>query len=401
MTTASHSVAPEEVMAFLDGELSTYEMQVVSAHISKCSECAQLVRQFRGTAERLSGWSLPAVADEVENALRRPAAEAASWNGKRKLRSSVRPLRWKLWPLAAVGALVAFVVLNNLASRTFRRDRMLSASEFRQAASARATADAGGRGVALDATRSLALKDRVASGNDFPASEAPAPMLARTVSLVVTVKDVEGSRTSLEHMLARHHAYFAQLTVDSQFNGARSLQSSLRIPFPELNSALSDLKTLGEVENETQSAEDVTQQHQDLAQRLRTARDTEDRFRAILQQRGGGVADVLAVEEGIARVRGDIERMEAEQTTLEHRVDYASVDLRLAETYNPAAAQGDSIGIRLRNSLLAGYRNASATFLAVVLFFVEDGPPLLVLLLIFGLPAYLLVRRYRRKHSRL
>jgi hypothetical protein len=33
----------------------------------------------------------------------------------------------------------------------------------------------------------------------------------------------------------------------------------------------------------------------------------------------GNVYEVLQVEEGIARVRGDIERMEAEQKNLEHR----------------------------------------------------------------------------------
>ena len=53
------------------------------------------------------------------------------------------------------------------------------------------------------------------------------------------------------------------------------------------------------------------------------------------------------------------------------------------------------IGLDLMRSGLSSNR------IARVLFFVEDGPPLLVLLLIFGLPAYLLVRRYRRKHSRL
>jgi hypothetical protein len=39
------------------------------------------------------------------------------------------------------------------------------------------------------------------------------------------------------------------------------------------------------------------------------------------------------VEEEMARVRGDIERMEAEQKALEHRVDFATVELQLTAEY--------------------------------------------------------------------
>ena len=99
-----------------------------------------------------------------------------------------------------------------------------------------------------------------------------------------------------------------------------------------------DLKTLGHVEKESQSGEDVSQQHADLAERLKTARETEERFRGILQQRTGNISDVLEVEESIARVRGEIESMEAEQTGLEHRVDFATIDLELVEEYNEEIA---------------------------------------------------------------
>jgi len=92
---------------------------------------------------------------------------------------------------------------------------------------------------------------------------------------------------------------------------------------------------------------------------LKNSRETEQRFRTILEQRTGNVVEVLQVEEGIARVRGDIERMEAEQKTLEHHVDFATVELQLTEEYkaqlNPPAA---SVSTRMHNGFVAGYRNA-------------------------------------------
>ena len=90
--------------------------------------------------------------------------------------------------------------------------------------------------------------------------------------------------------------------------------------------------------------------------------------------------------------------MEAEQTTLEHRVDFASIDLQLTEEYkaqlNPPGA---SVSTRLHNAFVAGYQNAAETVVGIVLSLEEYGPSLLIWLLILGLLVGLVARRYRRK----
>jgi Domain of unknown function (DUF4349) len=145
----------------------------------------------------------------------------------------------------------------------------------------------------------------------------------------------------------------------------------------------------------------VSQQHADLEARLKTARETEERFRAILQQRTGKVGDVLEVEQNIARVRGEIELMEAEQKALEHTVDFARVEIQLSEEYkarfdSPPTA---SVSTRLHNAFVDGYRNATESLLGLVLFVVGYGPSLLLWLVILGLPVVLLWRRYKRIRS--
>ena len=223
------------------------------------------------------------------------------------------------------------------------------------------------------------------------------PLIARSVSLVIVTKDFAASRAALDSVLNRHHGYAAQLSVSTTENAPRSLQGSLRIPAAELSSAVNDIKALGRVENESQSGEEVSRQHADLVNRLRTARETEQRFRGILQQRTGNLADVLEVEEGIARVRGDIERMEGEQKALEHRVDFATVELQLSEEYkaqlNPPAP---SVSTRMHNAFVAGYRNATETVLGMILFLEEYGPTSLIWLMILVLPMVLLWKRYRK-----
>jgi hypothetical protein len=140
-------------------------------------------------------------------------------------------------------------------------------------------------------------------------------------------------------------------------NAPRTLQASLRIPGAELSAAVADLKTLGRVENESQAGEEVTQQHADLVARLKNSRETKQRFRTILEQQTG---TSRRRPQGRARdcARGDIERMESEQKALEHRVDFATIDLQIAEECK-AQLQivPPSTSTRLGKDAVGGYRN--------------------------------------------
>jgi len=237
-----------------------------------------------------------------------------------------------------------------------------------------------------------------APDSKYQASDAsPSTMIARTVSLSIVVKDFALCRSSIDAIVERHHGYPEQLDARTPQNAPRTLAASLRIPAPRLAQAVGDLKALGRVENESQSGEEVTTQHTDLLARLKNSRDTEQRLRAILQQRAGNVAEVLQVEEEIARVRGDIERMEGEQKSLEHRVEFAAVELEATEEYQaPFDSPAASVSTRMHNAFVAGYHHASETVFGVVLFLAEYGPAFLIWILILALPGVLLWRRYRR-----
>jgi Domain of unknown function (DUF4349) len=223
------------------------------------------------------------------------------------------------------------------------------------------------------------------------------PMIARTVALSVVAKDFDAARASLDSILARHNGYAANLTADTPQGAARSLEASLRVPAPQLPAVLAELKSLGRVETESQNGEEVTQQHADLVARLKNSRETEQRLQAILQQRTGKISDVLEVEQEIARVRGEIEEMEAEQINLEHRVGFATIDLKVSEEYKAKLdSPAPAVATLLHNAAVNGYHNVADTILSLVLFFAEYGPVLLFWAILFFFPARLAWRRWRQ-----
>jgi Domain of unknown function (DUF4349)/Putative zinc-finger len=408
MKISQHAVLPEEVMAFLDGELPASDAQAVSAHIDRCAECARLARQFDRASQSLSAWNVPPVPTNVEDFVLASRSGSDRNLGRSPLFIRISLWNWKQWVIVSGGALAALLLAAGSLRTAHRSSQavpaMIAYDELRRENAERGLGklqaeDSNGLFHGLGNTN----KGRFSIAGQ-PAKLSPdsvaAPMIARTVSLAIVVKDFAASRSSVDTIVERHRGYSAQLNVTNPENAARALEGSLRVPAAELSGAVRDLRALGRVENESQSGEEVTRQHEDLVARLRNARETERRFIAILQERTGKVGDVLQVEEHIARVRGDIERMEAEQKALERRVDFATIELRLAEEYkaelNPPAA---SVATRLHNSFVAGYHGARETLLGIILFLAENGPSILIWLAILALPALLLWRRYRRSLS--
>jgi anti-sigma factor RsiW len=68
MNTSQHPVEQVELMAFLDGELTSERAATVAAHLQQCGECRVAVAESRDLAERLSAWQVePAPASLTEH----------------------------------------------------------------------------------------------------------------------------------------------------------------------------------------------------------------------------------------------------------------------------------------------------------------------------------------------
>jgi len=429
MSTATHPFTPEEIMAFVDGELDRSASALITNHLELCQECRDIAAKLRSTSQSLSHWQV----EPIDSVRQQHLLEAASSEIASKLPSHVQSWlrrfqqvlsRSLLWALACV--VFAFLIVPQLFHRRSASDESIFArykvAQTVPAPSAghpvddkgysAAAAGGGGGGDSYSFRTGEAIPQtsvdrlpilghqagmKITTKSDTEPTE---PMIARTVSLSVVVKGFDAARAALDAILARHNGYAAGLNVATPESAARTLQASLRIPAAKLAGALSELKALGRVEAETQNGEEVTQQHADLVARLKNSRETEQRLQAILLQRTGKISDVLAVEQEIARVRGEIEQMEAEQQTLEHRVSFATIDLRLAEEYKAQlSSPTPSVGTQLRNATVNGFRNAFEGVLSLVLFFAESGPTLLLWLAVLFIPARLLWRRYQRVYA--
>jgi hypothetical protein len=98
-----------------------------------------------------------------------------------------------------------------------------------------------------------------------------------------------------------------------------------------LDRFLQKIRGLGELKNQTLGTEDITKSYFDTESRLKNAHVMEQRLIDMLKTKTGKVADLLAVEKELGRVREEIEKMQGELKYWDAQVQFATVTIALTE----------------------------------------------------------------------
>jgi len=216
------------------------------------------------------------------------------------------------------------------------------------------------------------------------------PLIAHTAQLALATKEFARSRSSLEEILERHRGYAARLRMVGRRSGS-ILSATLRIPSPELGATVSELKSLGEVEQEEQAADEITQQRADLEARLSNAQGTLRRLQELLKKQTYPDGNVRELQRQIASANAEVNRLEAERQVSEHRVIFANVQFSLREEL-PAPVE--SLGAQFHSAATAGFQEAAASVSALLLFVIGRGPFVLLWMMILYLPVRYAWRRW-------
>jgi len=233
------------------------------------------------------------------------------------------------------------------------------------------------------------LPDFYRAGPGDVAGAVREPRIYYSAELSIVTREFGRSRSSLEGILERHHGYTARLRMVGQPSGS-VLTATLRVPSTEYRSTLTELKTVGLVEHEEESADEITQQHSELEARLVNAQNEEKRILQLLQNRNDKDGYSATLERQVALLRNEIERMQSERYSSDNRVTLANVSLSLREERTPVA---ETIGAKLRNAALGGLSDAFESISAILLFLAGRGPLLALWAVLLYFPARFLWRR--------
>ena len=138
---------------------------------------------------------------------------------------------------------------------------------------------------------------------------------------------------------------------------------TIRVPQAQFFSAISRIEALGVVQSRNLGAEDVSPQFIDLEARLKSSLREEESLLGLLE-RTQSVAEILAIERELFRVRAEIERAQGQLNYLERRVDLATIDLTLVPLDDQAALPPSAsfiIGVKDIDTSVSGIKGMVAS----------------------------------------
>ena len=393
VTDRVHSPTPEELMAYLDGEAQASVRAAIETHVGQCAECQNVIDDLRGVSSAVAQWK---VADAPVT-LRPPQVQRA--RGWVPPAFSWRPgyLAISFGAVAATAVLVSFVAPP---SRLSKATPHAAAAEVdlpavdgrvdRNGAPVGQRLPGGGAGgrpepqSQLDAvqaspfTTEPARQGFVKDAQPTVSAKSVAPRqpsVIRTATLRLVASDFNSARASVESIVTQAGGFLDQMTVNGAPGSAQVLTGTLRVPADGLRDALAKLRQLGQVTEDTQGSEDVTDQLVDLEARLANARATEQRLNDILKNRTGKLSDVLEVEREVSRVRLEIEQMDAQRVNMGRRVAYATITLQIDEVRKAGLESGPlALSTRLHVAAADGLEAALESLVGAVLLVLRAGP---------------------------
>ena len=262
-------------------------------------------------------------------------------------------------------------------------------------------------------TLETSARDAASSGGSVATAQQ---LVIRTKSMTLTVKDAKKDAKAVQALAKRFGGYVTDASISSQGDGGPSplpyqeqsggapsgsdkagpfvATLTVKVPGQKFEGLIEEVRKLGDVRVESESQEDVTQQHADLSARLKNLRAEETRLQQFFKM-AKNVREALEVERELARVRGDIESLVAQLDVLNKSVALATLTMTLQEPSKVISPAGPA-GWGFVKAVTQAVRN----FVDVVNFLIMLGGGLLPIIFIIVALYYVLRWISRRGRER-
>lgn len=175
---------------------------------------------------------------------------------------------------------------------------------------------------------------------------------------------------------------------------------TVRIPSASFNDFMSQTSSIGNVINNSRSAQNVTSQYTDFEARLSSLSIQEERLLAMLEK-SGDLESLITLEQRLSEVRYEIESIERNLRNLDQRLAYSDVSLSIqeVEVYTPTVTITRSFGEKLSDAFADGWHSFSRGVQNFCIGLAGALPTLVLLLLIAAVAAVVLRKIIRRRKA--
>ncbi|MES2622389.1 MAG: DUF4349 domain-containing protein [Bacteroidota bacterium] len=192
-------------------------------------------------------------------------------------------------------------------------------------------------------------------GNNRVIEKVPAQII-RNANVQFQVSNVEASHHKISGLLKQFNAYYAS---DNKTTNTYQLNQSMiiRVPASGFENLMDELMKESVYTNyKNISAEDVTAEFVDIQARLKTKKEVELRYIALLKQ-SNKVTDILEVEDKLRVIREEIEAAEGRMKLLKDQVGYSTITLDIYQKLDYTPEPEIGFFSNLKAAFVKGWRS--------------------------------------------
>ena len=213
--------------------------------------------------------------------------------------------------------------------------------------------------------------------------------------------DFSTSVSAVDRICSEMGGYMQESSVEGDsLSGRKTLRSAhfvLRIPAEKTGTFQQGLEELGTVRNQSSTSQRVTEEYFDIESRLKSLRAQEERLLELLEQ-SGTMEEIITVEQALADVTYQIEKLTGELKRYDSLTQYSTVTIDLYEVLEPSPDEtipvtlGEKIGAQFQ-STLRGMAAVGENLLIIVI----GGLPVFAVIAVVVVVICLIVRRHNKR----
>jgi hypothetical protein len=236
--------------------------------------------------------------------------------------------------------------------------------------------------------------------------QSPDRKIVRTGSATLEVADIDKTLDSIAALAVQYSGY---VVSSNRYNGDQNQvydksimvpatgsqggDISLRVPADKFDEVLQKLNAMAvKVLSENTNSQDVTEQYSDLQAQLKNQQAAEAQYLDILKK-ADNVKDILAVQQELTTVRGNIESLQGRIQYLDRTSDMSLIAVTLTKTKPIGESTWDVTGIF--KSAVDGLITLGKALLSILIWLLVFSPVWIIILVVVWL-----ILKYRRKSKK-
>ncbi len=234
----------------------------------------------------------------------------------------------------------------------------------------------------------------------FQSGQAQERLIIREGQMEIVVEDTEETAQAIARLAAAKNGWVVNSDI-YQSNGAKTGSVTIRVPADEFEATIESVRALAlEVDSESSSNQDVTEEFVDLQARVENLEATADRVRNFLDE-AKNVEEALAVNQELSRLESEIESIKARMQFLSQSAALSRLTIfitpdALSQPIEVGGWRPEGVARSAIDALLQALQALGSLIIWGAIF-------CLPIALIFGIPLFFIgrfgLRRYRRRQE--